>query len=418
MSQDITFIECKKIKFANGKKGLAQSVIDILYDSISKEGLFNAIILRPDPETPGHYLIVQGRHRFYVVSKMCKDEVIKSQVYEDMTEEEAELATLTENACRSHAKPNDRLLLLRKWQEIYKKQYPNLEGKRASAAARWANSTKAAAKQAAVDAEKAADAGVCNANNGQCITETDSSSDQVTVEVEVASKAAEPEAAKKQTKTFRERVKAVTGVGDAQISRDLKINEGLTEEQVCVLDIMQCTKLDMLKIIDASKDLVKRGEIVTLVASGMEIDRAIKEVLGDTEPTESKGVVKEVGDPTKKADVELTDEEWFIKECGTFSDLLSDNDQYKSDAILFRQISDARDKFRKSIKKIMTEYRKGRHGKNVGWFFLSLYQVLNVAHPNDWLTCGNCGGRGMVDPGHTCPACKGACYKTKTEKYV
>jgi ParB-like chromosome segregation protein Spo0J len=154
MSQDITYVECKKVKFANGKKGLAQSVIDTLYDSISKEGLHQPIGLRPSPDSPGYYEIVYGRLRFYVVSKLCKDEVVKSQVYEDMTPEEAELATLTENACRTNAKPTDRLLTLRRWQEIYKKNFPHLEGKKASGGSRWSNSTKAAAKQAAIDDEK------------------------------------------------------------------------------------------------------------------------------------------------------------------------------------------------------------------------------------------------------------------------
>ena len=309
MSQDITPVECKgntlnesrgtndqdivvisqEDQVRQRQEGLAQTVLDTLYDSISKEGLHQPIGLRPDPDSPGNYIIVFGRHRFYVVSKMMKEEVIKSQVYEDMYAEEAELATLTENACRTHSKPNDRLLVLRKWQEDVQEPVPaTRRPKRASAAARWANSTKAAAKQAAVDAEEG-----CRRRSkqrpmlGHCIDETESASDQATVEVEVASEAAEPEAPKKKIQTFRERVKSVTGVERHAISRDLKINNGLTEEQVYVLDIIQCTKLGMVKIIDATNgDLVKRGEIVSLVASGMEVDRAIKEVLGDRQPAE------------------------------------------------------------------------------------------------------------------------------------
>jgi ParB-like chromosome segregation protein Spo0J len=209
--QDTVFIECKKIKFANGKKGLLQSVIDTLYDSISIEGLHQAIGLRPDPDAPGNYILVYGRHRFYDVFKMCKDEVIKSQVYEDMSPEEAELATLTEDACRKNAKPNDRLLVLRRWQEIYRKNFPHLERKKASGTSRWANSTKAAAKQAAVDAEKAAHAEESNDDRGHYSSETDSSSNQKTVEVEVGGGETESEAPKKKLQTFRERVKSVTG---------------------------------------------------------------------------------------------------------------------------------------------------------------------------------------------------------------
>jgi hypothetical protein len=412
MSQDITYIECKKIKFANGRKGLANAVLDTLYDSISKEGLHQAIGLRPDPNSPGYYEIVYGRHRFYVVSKMCKDEVIKAQVYEDMTEEEAELATLTENACRTHAKPNDRLLVLRQWQDVYRKNFPHLEGEKASGGSRWANSTKAVAKQAAVDVEKAADeAAQAVVGNSSVHAERSSSETDNQVTAAPADVAAEPE---RKPMTFRERVKAATGISNAQLTRDLKINEGLTEEQMWGLGVVQCTKAGMLSIIDASPDLGKRGEIVNLVVSGMEVELAIKEVVGTKEPATT---VKVVGTVEAKPGAELTDEEWFLKSCGSFNELLSDNDQYKADAILWRQINDARHKFRKAAKKIVEAHRTGRKGKKFGWFSRSLYQVLNVSHPNDWLTCGECGGRGMVDPGIECKACQGACYRTKTERY-
>jgi ParB-like chromosome segregation protein Spo0J len=421
--QNTTLVECKKIKFANGKKGLAQAVLDTLFDSISKEGMHQAVGLRPDPEKPGHYILIYGRHRFYVVSKLCKDEVIRAQVYDAMTPEEAELATLTENACRTNAKPHDRLLTLRRWQEVYKKQYPHLEGKKASGSSRWANSTKSEAKQAAIDAEKAADevaatqAEDSSVQNAHYSSGSDNQSVQVAESLKVPSEP-EEKPKKKKTPTYRERVKAITGMSEATITRDTKIIDNLDEDQVWVLDKVQCTKTGMTQIIDATDDKGKRGEIVNVVASGMEIEQAIANVLGTAATAAAAGTVKEVGDPTKKADAELTDEEWFLKECGSFSDLLSDNDQYRADAILYHQISEARGKFRKSIKKAVEDYKKGRQGKKVGWFFLSLYSVLNVSHPNDWQMCGTCGGRGVVDPGDECKACKGACYKTATERYA
>ena len=63
----------------------------------------------------------------------------------------------------------------------------------------------------------------------------------------------------------------------------MKIYEGLTEEQSYCLDLVQCTKQNMLRIIDVTPgDVVRRGEIVSLVASGMEVEQAIAEVLGMT----------------------------------------------------------------------------------------------------------------------------------------
>ena len=41
---------------------------------------------------------------------------------------------------------------------MYQKHFPQLEGKKASGNSRWANSTKAEAKQKAIDEEKAQEA--------------------------------------------------------------------------------------------------------------------------------------------------------------------------------------------------------------------------------------------------------------------
>lgn len=418
MSQDIQVILVKNIKSAkSGKKGLANAVLDQLYDSISKEGLLNPISVRPDPEKADTYKIVAGEHRFYVIAKMMKEESIRCIVFTDMSDEEAELAALSENVCRTHAKPADRLLALRKWQDVYQKYFPQLMGNRGAANARWANSTKAEAKQKAIDEEKAKDAAelqACDRHSGGRIDDA-----EATVEVEVAS---EPVAKPAETQTFKERVQAATGTPMRTLERDLRIVNNLTEEQVWVLDQVACTKMGMLQIIDATDDVGKRGEIVNLVASGMEVEQAIKEVTGLTAVKDQAGRVKEPGEKkAKKAEKteepKLSDEEWFARECGEFSGFLTETDQYKSDAILYHRIAEARTEFRKKIKKIIEEYREERKGKKVGWFYLQLYRIINISHPKDWKICYTCGGKSLVDPGDQCPECKGACYDLKSERY-
>jgi ParB-like chromosome segregation protein Spo0J len=421
MSQAITFIECKKIRFQNGKKGLATAVLDQLYDSISKEGLFNPIVVRPDPEAAGYYHIVQGRLRFYVVAKMCKDEVIACRVFADMSAEEAELATLTEDACRKNAKQTDRLLMLRRWQEIYRKHFPHLEGKKASGSLRWSNSTKAEAKAKAVADEKADDEKAATEDlviTDSVITQHEEEAIEVEPGVEAEHEAVVDPGRKAAHQTFRDRVKAVTGISDTTLNRELKINRGLTEEQIFCLDAVQCTRHQMVEIIDATPDdEAKRGEIVSLVASGMDVERALAEVLETATATEAVEKGKAAKAEAKEQAKAETDEEWFLRECSTLSNALSDVDQYRSDAILWRQIAAERTAFRKKIKKIIEQYREGRRGKRVGWFFLALYRVLNISHPNDWILCGTCNGSGMVDPGDECPRCRGACYDTKCERY-
>ena len=113
-----------------------------------------------------------------------------------------------------------------------------------------------------------------------------------------------------------------------------------------------------------------------------------------------------------------SDEDWFLRECGTFAGYLGDSDQYRSDAILWHKIAEERTVFRKKVKAIVEDHRQQRKGRKVGWFFLTLIRVLNISHPNDWVICPTCRGSSMVDPGDECPKCHGACYEIKTENYV
>jgi ParB-like chromosome segregation protein Spo0J len=426
MSQEIKVVECNKIIAAkSSKKGLNNNVLDQLHDSICKEGMLQPMGVRPAADKPGHYRIVYGEHRYYVVAKMMKEEAIECRVFADMSDEEAELAGMSENVCRTHAKTHDRLISLRKWQEVYQKHFPALVGKRAGATSRWANSTKAEAKRKAIEQEKAQEvaeaaaesAEVFNRHNGGYTTDA-----TVEVEVEVASEP-EPETKPAAQQTFRERVEAVTGVGGRTLDRDLKIARGFNDEQLYALGVVECTKNGMLSIIDATDDEKKRGKIVSLVASGMEVEVAIKDVLGVTTTKDAAGRVTTVGDDGTSPKAEssdqppLSDDEWFERECGEFAGFLVETDQYKSDAILYRRIADERTKFRKSIKKIVAEYREERKGKKLGWFYFQLYRILNISHPKDWNICFECAGKSLVDPGVKCPKCKGACYETKTERY-
>jgi hypothetical protein len=426
MSTEHQIIACNKVRFSTGKRGLSSAVLDQLYDSIAKEGLYNAIVVRPDPEKPDGYVIVQGRQRFYVVAKLLKEKFIKAHVFTDMSNEEAELATLSENACRSHAKPNDRLLHLRKWQELYKKHFPLLQGKKASGVSRWANSAKADAKAKAVKDERKADAALDAANPegaGELSNaHTGHYSDTTTTEVEVGADAGEPKA-NTDHQTFRDRVKAVTGVSDSTLTRDLKINANLSEDQIYFLGLVECTKLGMIKIIDAAPDdEQKRAEIVNLVACGMEAEQAIASVVGVTTTTDAAGRVKEVetkevGDASLDNNEPPTDEEWFERECGHFAQSLMETDQYKSDAILYRQINEERYKFREKVRTIVEEHKAARRGKKVGWFFLGVHTLLNVAHPKAWLVCSACNGDGLdKETGRECGKCGASCYRPTTER--
>ena len=81
------------------------------------------------------------------------------------------------------------------------------------------------------------------------------------------------------TQTFLERASTVTGKSKQVIARDLKIVKGFTEEQRKVLGQVDCTQTDMLRILKLTKsDTGKRQEIVSQVASGMNVKEAIRNV--------------------------------------------------------------------------------------------------------------------------------------------
>ena len=67
--QDIVYLECKKIKFPNGKKGLVQSVIDTLFDGISLDEAWRSESVRSRLGSP------KAEHASYAC---CEDSRITS----------------------------------------------------------------------------------------------------------------------------------------------------------------------------------------------------------------------------------------------------------------------------------------------------------------------------------------------------
>jgi hypothetical protein len=409
-------ILCKKIRIPKGAK-LHDATLQQLEDSIKAEGMYNPIILRPDPEHPGDYLIVQGRHRFTVVSKKLKQELIEAKVFADMDREEADLAAMTENACRHAPNGTKRLLLIQEWQEAFRKKYPDLIGRKASGKA----SGSSRSRKAEAEATTATEAGAGESNNGH--------SDHCSTGEAQATEAVADEAKQGEGRqsTFRERLASSTGQSESSVTRDIRIANGFTKEQLEVLEPLNVAKLDLLAIISVTKDNEnERAEIVNLVCSGMPVAEAIREVTGQTEVKDVAGRTKESdtaeGAEAKKAEAkgtELPDDEWFETYCGQFAKLLGKPEKYKTDAILFRMVSDARAAFRKKVKKPFAKARDRVKGsQNVGPFFFLLHRLLNASHPKDWLYCDACKGKGSNENGGPCKKCGEAGYFIKTEKYV
>jgi hypothetical protein len=402
---EMQLIECRKIKSPRGDT-LKQATLQYLEASIRAEGLLNPIVVRPDPEKVGHYLIVAGRHRYHVKSKVLKEDVIEARVFADMGEAEAELATLAENLCRNHLSGAKRTQLIQKWQGLYREKYPELVGKRAGGTAR----ARKAASRPDPEGDPAPPAG----DEAATVTVTDAEKP-------------EPEAAPATDRppTFSEHASDVLGVSKSTIEREVRLANRFDADELEVFEQMQVGRLDQLAIADID-DASLRSQVVALVASGMEPVDAIREVTGLTEIKAKNGTVKST-EPEPRArpgedgrpDEALSDDEWFEAHCGTLRDLLAKAGnpglaKFRSDAILFRQVAEARHAFRKKVKKAV---KAAQDGRVIGPFFVTINRLISFAHPKDWFICDGCGGAGSRDA-HECKGCMGGGYRLRTEKYL
>jgi hypothetical protein len=104
---------------------------------------------------------------------------------------------------------------------------------------------------------------------------------------------------------------------------------------------------------------------------------------------------------------EQTDEEW-LDECPARVRLSeSCRRVFDRDALLFRRLTDAREKFHHVATRALSANRKagptGTYHSAVSWF-------LRAKHPRHWLPCKDCEGTGQVPMIGKCPACHGGGY--------
>src|SRR5262249_41665696 len=147
---------------------------------------------------------------------------------------------------------------------------------------------------------------------------------------------------------FDETISGATGQSLTSVRRTKRIAKAFTEEQLELLHQVNGSQTDM-ETIAKIKDEVKRGEGINLFVSGIECERAIKDVMQDASPIRSTGESKadikaRVAALAEKVS-ELSDDEWFTKYCGKKASLLKNSARFRADALLFRAISEQRHTF-------------------------------------------------------------------------
>jgi hypothetical protein len=385
-------VACNKIEFETRTdqtlRTCSQEFACELAVSIKQEGLFHPIVIRPNLEKPGFFKGVQGRHRFYAVHEVLKNESIECRIVTDMDEPMAEMATIAENLWRYNLSPAQRALGSQIWYEHFAAKNPEKvrDGNPETRKARAAKKVEAKVNEKAGHTEFQ-----------------------------------EPEATS--GTNFAKSMAAARGRSLASAKRDQRIGKSFTADQMGTFHKKGTTQSDMLKIAKVA-DLAQRAEVVDLVADGVKVPDAVRQVLGDAalEKADSKPKadpqaqpeVTEAQDETIRAQ---TDEEWYQKECGDQAARITDPRKFKADALLYRHVNEDRHVFRRATKAAL---KSARVNQAFGPLQSLVKRMVHLSHPKDWLLCGTCGGRCLdtnapEGPPVECPKCFGAGYFLKRE---
>ena len=113
---------------------LRPEVVDWLVESITARSLLEPIIVR---RRGAGYELIAGHHRFEA-ARNCSHQTIRAEVYDSLSDDEAELIQIDENLIRANLSDAERILHVARRKQLYEKLHPETKhgGDRRSAGAR------------------------------------------------------------------------------------------------------------------------------------------------------------------------------------------------------------------------------------------------------------------------------------------
>ncbi len=101
---EVQTIACNKIEeftATNTKelRSFRREFAACLAESIKTEGLLHPIVVRPNPDKPGFFIRVSGKHRLYAMQKILKEQFIDCNVLQDFDAKDHEMVLIPENLC-------------------------------------------------------------------------------------------------------------------------------------------------------------------------------------------------------------------------------------------------------------------------------------------------------------------------------
>ena len=352
--------------------------------SLKAEGLYNPIAVRPNPEKPGRYILVQGRHRLYAWFRLLKEKMIRATILTAMDEREAAMAAAAENIWRWDGGKAQKIRALKIWYDYYAEKH----------------GLAVEAKSADATDARTIEAFVIEASNPAPEVEP-----EATPAIK-KSKAVE--------QTFVKQVAKATGTSERTAQRDVRLAK-LFSAETLDLFVQRGITQQQIGMVSQIAEADKQVELVNLLASGMEFNEAWLRIFNT--PADLSGGTKDEKEAKTAAKAEndqpLSDEEWLNTYCGEKLSLLGHPEKFRADAILYRHTTDLRAKFRSRIKSHLKETADaGVKGPLWG----SISRLIGLSHPKDFHNCPECGGAGEVN-GAVCRKCNGAGYILKSEKF-
>jgi ParB/RepB/Spo0J family partition protein len=402
---DVQLIQCTLIDIppTNPYRTFKREFAMELSESIRLEGMWNAIVLRPNPITPDRYMLVQGRYRLHAKKDVLKDTHIAARVFVDMDDADAKMAMITENLWRTPLSKGQRLKATKRWWEHYARKHPGRVGKGRAGGA--ATKRKAEAKRAGGGARSTrskVDGSVAKLDPVRAAEASEGSQSGSTSEAQTS---------------FAEQFSAVSGKSLATSKRDIRIATMFTDEQLETFDNLGISQTDMLTI-SKIKDESKRNAVVDLLGFVPEPMDALREVMKDQAPAREDGrskVAREAeATAEREAEPSFSDDEWFKINCGELVGLLKNSDRYKAEAIFYRNIAEPRHLFRSGVKKHIPEVKEG---SLPGGLLDCVNKLISVSHPKDWCLCKKCKGSGESKGNARCASCSGCGFKVTSGNY-
>ncbi|MBX6312058.1 MAG: ParB N-terminal domain-containing protein [Isosphaeraceae bacterium] len=387
---ETVFVVIDEIELPAGWREIDPQLVETLAVSIAAEGLHQPIKVRPNPDRGGKpFVLVFGRHRIEAHRTLGRRQ-IRAQVC-DMDAKDAEMATISENLFRNPLKKEEYFDHVAKWHAWYTAKFPEAgsQGKGVIAAAERRKREAAAQGESRVRRTQGSEAPV-----------TEDSRPESAAEGVPAEDAAPP-------KSFPRVLADATGQSVRKAQRDVKKATRFAKDEVSILEKKKVSNHLQDKIA-AIADPIRRSECITFIASGMDPEQAIREAKAGR-PAPDGATVTEVrpegGTPSGEL-ADMSDEEWLAKYCPIRSRLASTK-AFDKDALLYRQLRDARTAFANKTRKILKQSKT----QTVGIYFMIVARFLNCKHPQDWLVCGQCKGTGTIEDQGECTSCRGGGYK-------